>query len=117
MNTLKIKPLSVNDAWKGRRFKSDSYKGYEASVLLMLPKIIIPKGKPIELRLHVGFSSKGSDLDNICKPFQDILSKKYGFNDNQIYRLLMTKEIVKKGSEFISFEINEIDLLLDFPPF
>ena len=26
---IEIKPLSVNTAWKGRRFKTDAYKAYE----------------------------------------------------------------------------------------
>ena len=104
---INIKPLSVNDAWKGRRFKSNKYKAYELELWYKLPALKIPKGIKLELTINVGFSSAGSDLDNICKPFQDVISKKYKFNDNQIYRLIMNKEIVKKGSEFISFELNE----------
>lgn len=104
---INIKPMSVNDVFKGRRFKTDKYISYQQAMLLLLPKLNIPKGIKLELSIHVGFSSKGSDLDNICKPFQDILSKKYGFNDNQIYKLIMTKEIVPKNSEFIEFDIKE----------
>ena len=104
---INTKPLSVNDAFKGRRFKSDKYKSYERVALLSLPPLNVPKNIKLELIIHVGFSSKGSDLDNVSKPFLDILSKKYRFNDNQIYKLIMTKEIVKKGDEFIEFNINE----------
>ncbi|MFZ7121758.1 MAG: hypothetical protein ACOWWH_12530 [Eubacteriaceae bacterium] len=104
---LNIKPLSVNKVWKGKRFKTNDYKNYERIVLLMLPKLDIPKNIKLQLTLKVGFSSKGSDLDNMCKPFQDILSKKYGFNDNQIYKLIMTKDIVEKGKEYIDFDICE----------
>lgn len=103
---INIKPLSVNDAWKGRRFRTDSYKNYQNSMYYLLPNLDFPKGIKLELHINVGFSSKGSDLDNVCKPFQDILSKKYRFNDNQIYKLTMTKEIVKKGSEYIKFKID-----------
>ena len=39
----------------------------------------------------------------------DILSKKYGFNDNRIYQLFLTKQIVKKGNEFIEFSFNTSD--------
>ena len=53
---LKIKPLSVNDAWQGKRFKTDTYKAYEKQVLLMLPKIEIPEG-PLTINLEFGFSS------------------------------------------------------------
>jgi len=106
---INIKPLSVNDAWKGRRFRSDKYKYYQNELYYLLPKIDIPRGDNLQLNIHVGFSSKGSDLDNVCKPFQDILSKKYGFNDNRIYKLIMTKEIVKKGNDFIDFSIGIIN--------
>ena len=117
---LKIKPLSINESFKGRRFKTDKYKTYQRDVLLMLPKLDVPKGIKLHLYIKVGFSSKGSDLDNVCKPFQDILSNKFGFNDNQIYKLSMSKEIVKKGNEYIDFKISEyseLDEMLEFPPF
>ncbi len=113
---IKIKPLSINECFKGRRFKTDSYKIYEKTLLLLLPKLNIPKGIKLHLTIIVGYSSSGSDLDNCCKPFQDILSKNYSFNDNQIYKLSMIKEIVKKGNEYIDFDIqeySELNQLLD----
>lgn len=105
---INIKPLSVNQSWQGKRFKTPKYIQYENDVLFMLPKLDIPKNILLELTLKVGFSNKASDLDNICKPFQDILQKKYGFNDSQIYRLVMEKVIVNKGNDFIEFEIKEL---------
>jgi len=42
------------------------------------------------------------------KLFIDILQKKYLFNDNRIYKATIYKEIVKKGKEFIEFDINQI---------
>lgn len=102
--TIMIKPLSVNDAWKGRRSKTPQYKKYYRDVLFLL------KTKKLELEsfqvfIEFGFSSKGSDIDNPVKPFLDILSKKYGFNDNCIYRLTLEKKIVQKGYEYITFKI------------
>jgi len=111
-----IKSLSVNDAWKGRRFRSDKYKAYKRELLLKLKPLKIPEGE-IYLKVTVGFSSKGSDLDNILKPLQDILSEYYGFNDNKIYVLHVVKEIVKKGDDFIDFEILPLSALaLDVCP-
>ena len=40
--------------------------------------------------------------------FLDCLVKKYGFDDRQIYELTQKKEIVKKGNEFIEFEITNL---------
>lgn len=108
MPKVNIKPLSVNQAWRGRRFKSASYKAYEAQILMMLPKDFeVPEGK-LELSLTVGLSNKQSDIDNIAKPFIDILQKKYAFDDRQIYKLKMIKDIVKKGDEYIRFMIHPL---------
>jgi len=104
---LNIKPLSVNDAWKGRRFKTDKYKAFEKAILLMLRPMEIPEGK-LELYLKWGFSSAGSDWDNPIKPFQDCLQKKLGFNDNRVHRGIVEKVKVAKGSEFIEFHIKEM---------
>ena len=76
---------------------------------MMLPKKCkIPKGE-LELNIKWGFSSKLSDLDNPIKPFLDILQKKYGFNDSRVYKATIEKEIVKKGFEFIEFEIKHYE--------
>jgi len=104
---LKIKPLSVNKVWKGKRFKTNDYKSYEQELFLLLPKITIPKGK-LKLSLVFGFSSKASDIDNPVKPFVDILQKKYLFNDKMIYQMEIKKVDVKKGKEFIDFKIESV---------
>jgi Holliday junction resolvase RusA-like endonuclease len=101
---VNIKPLSVNQVWQGRRFKTPIYKKYENELLFMLPKMKIPEGK-LELTIVFGFSSSASDWDNPIKPFQDILQKRYSFNDSRVYKATIIKEIVKKGEEFIEFNI------------
>ena len=108
MNEVKIKPLSNNGAWNGRRFKSNDYKAYERELSLLLPPLKVPEGK-LQVHYIFGFSSKGSDYDNAIKQFQDVASKKYNFNDNKIYRALIEKVDVKKGEEYIRFEIKEYE--------
>lgn len=103
---IEIKPLSVNKCWQGRRFKTSDYKSYKTELLYKLPKIKINPKDKLRLTIIVGFSNYKSDLDNICKPFQDILQQKYGFNDDRIYELIMFKKIVKKGNEYIEFSID-----------
>ena len=106
---LKIKPLSVNDCWKGQRYKTPEYKVYEYETFALLPKSLkIPDGK-LQIDLVFGFSSKASDIDNPCKPFLDILQKKYGFNDKKIYKMNVSKKDVSKGLEFIEWKITSID--------
>jgi Holliday junction resolvase RusA-like endonuclease len=107
MNRLDIKPLSVNEAFYGQRVKTAKYRTYQKEVLLRLKPMKLGSGK-LSLSIHFGFSSKGSDIDNCVKQFTDCLSKKYGFNDNRIYRLEVTKEIVPKGQEFIEYSISDL---------
>ena len=109
MIELKIKPLSINEAFQGRRFKTDKYLKYERDVLFLLPKIC-PKFDRYSIILVFGVSNIGNDIDNGLKPFIDILQKKYGFNDKYVFELIVKKEIVKKGSEYIKFLINEYKL-------
>jgi Holliday junction resolvase RusA-like endonuclease len=104
MIELKIKPLSVNECWQGKRFKTPKYNSYERAVILMLPKLVIPQ-KPLKLILEFGFSNSCSDWDNAIKPFQDILVKKYDFDDRDIYQAEVRKTKVVKGAEFVRFEI------------
>ncbi len=103
-----IKALSVNKAWQGKRFKTKEYLQYEKQVLLLLPRIIIPDGKLL-LEITFGMSNKASDIDNPLKPFLDILQKKYNFDDKQIYKLIVNKEITAKNQEFIKFKITKYE--------
>ena len=107
MVVLNIKSLSVNRAYKGRRFKTDDYKNYEKELMLLLPNIEIPK-PPYEVYYKFGFSSKLSDWDNPVKPFQDILQKRYDFNDRDIFKAVCEKEIVNKGEEYLIFDIKSL---------
>lgn len=104
LHKVNIKPLSINEASKGRTFKTDKYKKFERDMMLLLPKnVVIPKGK-IRLVFEVGYSNSGADLDNFLKLTVDVMQKHYNFNDNKIYKLEMEKFIVKKGDEYISFK-------------
>ncbi len=108
MITINLKPLSINAAFQGRRYKTNKYKSYECAVLAMLPgDIDIPETGKLEIFLEFGVSSKGFDWDNAIKPFVDLLQRKYQFNDNRIYQALVKKTIVKKGDEFILFSIKK----------
>lgn len=104
--TLFTKPLSVNTCWRGQRFKTPEYTRYERQIMALLPAIEIESVHT--LHIEFGFSNKASDLDNPVKPILDILQKKYGFNDRDIYELHIKKTIVPKGNEYIT--INFVSL-------
>jgi len=58
-------------------------------------QIKIPE-PPYEIHFRFGFGNSLSDWDNPVKPTQDILSKKYGFNDKLIRKAIVETEIVKQ---------------------
>src|SRR5688572_26985626 len=100
--------MSSNDAWRGRRFKTPEYMAFAHHLWLMLPrKMEIPEGR-LQIRFVFGVSSVQSDYDNMIKQAQDVISSKYGFNDNRIFRGIIDKVIVPKGQEFIEFEISAL---------
>lgn len=102
---LEVKPLSVNEAWQGRRFKTPKYKQYEKLLLMVLPKNANIK-QEIKIEFEFGFSNILSDIDNPLKMLIDILQKKYSFNDSRITELNVKKIITKKGEEFITIKFN-----------
>lgn len=108
MIRIDIKPLSVNQAWKGRRSKTILYKQYQTLLTLLLPrKMVIPEGK-LQIFIEFGLSSKLSDWDNPIKQFQDVMCKKYGINDSRIYKGTVEKVDVQKGKEYIKFKIEKL---------
>lgn len=104
MVNLDIKPLSVNKVWQGKRFKTQEYKKYERDLLFILPNIELPT-PPFSVYYEFGFSSSASDIDNPIKPLQDILQKRYDFDDKHIFEMIVRKTKVKKGKEYIKFII------------
>jgi Holliday junction resolvase RusA-like endonuclease len=104
MHRVNIKPLSVNDCWQGKRFKTPAYGVYERTLMLLLPKLKLPD-PPYQLHFKWGFSNVASDIDNPCKPTLDSLSKKYGFNDKLVKKLILESIKVKVGQEYFEFEI------------
>lgn len=105
---IDVKPLSVNDCWRGRRFKTPAYDNYEKLLFFKLPKITPFPDPPYRITFEFGFSSRASDWDNPCKPLQDVLQKKYGFDDKHIHEALVKKVLVKKGEEYFKFKIESL---------
>jgi Holliday junction resolvase RusA-like endonuclease len=107
-HTIPIKPMSVNQAWQGKRYKTPEYKRYEATIIQLLPCGYIPTCK-LKMTIEAGFSNSNSDIDNVIKPFLDILQKKYGFNDRQVYEIVARKLTVKRGQEYIKWRLEKHD--------
>lgn len=101
---IDIKPLSVNEAWQGRRFKTDAYESYERACLFLLPQVRLP-APPFAVFYEFGFSNVQSDLGNPEKCISDIIQKKYGINDRDFMEIHLRKRIVKRGKEYINIRI------------
>ncbi len=101
---IPLKALSVNQAYRGRRFATKELTQYKQDISRLLPKMEIPAGK-LAVTYIFGTSSKGSDGDNLIKCLQDALAEAYGFNDNRIYRWMVEKRDVKKREEYIEIKI------------
>lgn len=109
---VQIKPLSVNKAWRGRRFPTKDYENYKIHLgfeLLKFKKDLNLKGKKLSLHFVFGYSNPRSDIDNGLKPTIDIMQKVFGFDDKDIYFLSIEKRVVKKGEEFIEFEFSVVN--------
>ena len=71
---LPIKPLSINQAWQGRRFKTKEYKQFCQDV-----RLLIPGGTPrltgfVEIKLIWYLKNwLRTDWDNPIKPLMDVL--------------------------------------------
>lgn len=105
---IEIKPLSINECFQGKRFKTKKYIQYEAEMLYTLKPLKLPQS-PYKVYYEFGFSSKLADVDNCVKPLQDILQKKYNFNDKDIIEMHVKKTLVKKGQEYLIFKIESYE--------
>ena len=107
---VECKPLSINKAFQGRRFKSKEYIKYEKELMYLLPK----QKERIDgkFAIHIDFYVKnvnGCDVDNFVKCFLDILKKaEYIKDDRYMYWLSARKHKAKAGEDRIKFKIEEI---------
>ena len=109
MVTLKIKALSINSAYKGRRFRTPAHDTFKTAIKYLLPdhfKLPLP---PYCIFFEFGVSSALSDGDNLVKCTQDSIADKYGFNDRLIKRWVIDVEKVEKGKEYIKFKILHLE--------
>ena len=108
---LNIKPLPVNQAWQGKRFKTGYYRVFEDAVGWMLKKYKIELEKEIEelwnkpLNIKVRIDTPyayNTDVDNLLKPLLDILVKGEIISDDVYIQQLAIR---KKQSKDYKIEI------------
>ena len=82
--TLNVKPLTINQAWQGRRFSTPAKKDYEAALRFALPKVAVAPAPyyRVEYDFHLR-SFALSDWDNLVKVTQDCLVKRGIISDDR----------------------------------
>ncbi len=96
---IPLKPISVNKAFQGRRFKTKDYKVFEKQAYYFLPTVDKVKGW-VDVWYEFGLipTSFGiSDTGNMEKCLTDVLVKKgYIDDDRKIINLHLKKVRAKK---------------------
>lgn len=104
----KTKPLSVNEAWRGKRFKTPKYLSYETEMLLLLPNKKKVSGY-VEVVYRFGIPQRFDviDVGNFEKLISDIIVKKgYIDDDSKIVRMVLEKR--RTPEHEIEIEINQV---------
>ena len=120
MFRLYQKAMSVNIAWKGKRFTSDAYSQFKLlfGILLSTMKTKPPRPPDAPLFAHYrwGMSNMRGDVDNPCKPFQDVLFDHWGIKDqdHKVEFLILEKMKAQKGEEFIDFHVADKSELIEY---
>ena len=101
---IQLKPVSVNEAFQGRRFKTKKCKQYCDDFLLVAPRKNMVKGIiQVQYRFHVKNHAM-TDYDNLIKITQDMIVKKgYIEDDRKIYRATIYK--IPSKDNFIEIKI------------
>ncbi len=107
MIRVPLKPLSVNQAYRGRRFDTPEKKRFVDSCLAIIGRGSVPDG-PLRVDFEFGVSNRSQDCDGPVKVCLDILQKRFDFNDNRVYELTARKVIVPKGQEYWAFQITPL---------
>ena len=100
---LEVKPLSVNAAYRGRRFRSSEYQDFKKQMEMALKQnpIKIPNSKYLKIFFDFGLSNNAADWDGPIKTAQDCLFEHIGLNDKVIRAGEVVTTMVDVGNEYI----------------
>jgi Holliday junction resolvase RusA-like endonuclease len=108
MIIINSKPMSVNQAWQGRRFKTQLYKNYEEDLswqIKLMKLKTITGWVNVEYRFYIKNFLR-SDAGNFEKPLTDILVKNGLIEDDKFIKRLVIEKF-KSDEEKIEIEIYE----------
>ena len=107
---IKIKPISVNKVWQGKRFRTPEYRDWIDKALWLMKKQEKVGGRIyLKITFYIKYPLK-SDLDNYLKPSIDLIVRKGWIEDDRfIFKLDTQKiEVKKEEDERIEYEIKSI---------
>jgi len=107
METLSMKPLSINKCWAGRRFKTPDYKAWREEAEARLREHPRAPDGQVEVHIKFYFKNSRSDIDNCIKPFLDALTDANRIEDDRHVVKLVVEKIMDKD-ERIEYEIKTI---------
>ena len=104
---LDIKPISINKAFRGRRFKTQECNDYEDDFMKIAPRQKMIEGiVEIEYKFYTK-NHKMADIDNMIKVTQDLLVKcHYIEDDRKIYKLIVYK--IPSDRDYMEIEIKKL---------
>ena len=115
MFEINLQPLSQNQAWAGKRYKTANYKEYEKNLINHFRLLDLPRIEPGEkFCVYYEWSiTNRVDNSNCVKLFEDILCKYLQVNDRDVLAFYSRKNVVKKADSSIKFALfaTEYDLL------
>ena len=110
MVLLKIKPISTNRIWSGKRYMSAEAKQFNRNCKLQLLANRVKLDASADVSLQISFRfglSRDMDTSNCIKLVEDVICDVLGIDDKLFVGITATKERVKKGQEFIAFDITD----------
>lgn len=110
---LQCLPLSTNMmSGRNKTYETKEYLEYKTLIAHEIGGTYgVKKGDEFKLVLRAGLSSKAADLDNLCKPLLDSITRSIDdvFDDKMVYKISAQKEIVKKGHEYIDVWLGHLE--------
>lgn len=103
-----LKPISINAAWQGRRFRTEAYKQFKKDFCRLIRKTEAVEGVDLEVALRIGLEKKSyarSDIDNFLKPICDAIVEAGIIKDDRyIKKLTVEKYLDTKYSITITIQ-------------
>jgi len=109
MQELKIKPFSINSAWRGgRRFRTNEYNAFIEEIGWLTkghPKFTGKKMLTLEIKIFLNSIVK-SDVDNFIKTLVDSLVKNGIIEDDRYIKKIVIEKF-RSDYECIQYKLSE----------